>query len=83
MEKEEMVDIHSNNPGGSTLVRLHEKRMNGIDTKVDKAFDQFHERVRDLEKDVKKIPYILLVVIVNILLTGVVLFFNIGRGIAH
>lgn len=62
-----MVEHENNN-----LIRLHEKRMEMAENRIDRV-----------ENDVKKIPWILLIVLVNILLTGIVLVFNIAKGLAH
>ncbi len=63
-----MIEQH----GNDNLIRLHEKRM-----------EMAEDRVGQVEKDIKKIPWILLIAVINIFLTGIVLVFNIAKGLAH
>ena len=58
--------------GNDNLIRIHEKRM-----------EMSEDRVEQVEKDIKKIPWILLIAVINIFLTGIVLVFNIAKGLAH
>lgn len=54
------------------LIRLHEKRM-----------EMTEDRVERVENDVKKIPWILLIAIINIFMTAIVLVFNITKGLSR
>ena len=70
-------EIHGKNT--RVIVRLHEERMRAIERRLEGHEKRFEDRIRCVENKVNKIPWILLVVLINMILSGGVVIFNLIR----